>query len=48
MQLPDGDASVSRLVIASIVLSLSAVFISEWLSRRYQRVEVHAPRRSLS
>ncbi|MFG0250194.1 MAG: molybdate ABC transporter permease subunit [Phycisphaeraceae bacterium JB051] len=36
MQLPDAQASVHRLVIASIILSLSAVFFSEWLSRRYR------------
>lgn len=45
MQLPDGDSSVSRLVIASIVLSLSAVFISEWLSRRSQHAQSPMPGR---
>ncbi|HAI14358.1 MAG TPA: molybdate ABC transporter permease subunit [Phycisphaerales bacterium] len=36
MQRTDGDASVHRLVIASIILSLAAVFVSEWMSRKYR------------
>lgn len=36
MQMTDGESSVQRLVLASIVLSISAVFVSEWLSRRYR------------
>ena len=38
MQIPNAEDSVNRLVIASIILSLSAVFFSEWLSRRYHNV----------
>lgn len=37
MQIPNAQDSVNRLVIASILLSLSAVFFSEWLSRRYHQ-----------
>ncbi len=36
-QLPDGDAAVSRLAIASVVLAVLALVASEWLTRRWQR-----------
>ncbi len=33
-QTPDGDAAALRLVVIALVLALSALFASEWLSRR--------------
>ncbi len=36
-QTPDGDVTALQLVIISIVLALSALVLSEWLSRRAQR-----------
>ena len=36
-QTPDGDVTALRLVIISMVLALSALVLSEWLSRRAQR-----------
>lgn len=36
LQLPDGDAIVMRLSIISVILSLGALLLSEWLVRRSQ------------
>lgn len=33
-QTPDGDAAALRLVTISLVLALTALFVSEWLARR--------------
>jgi molybdate transport system permease protein len=34
MQVPDGEAGAMRLVVVSIVISMGALFVSEWLARR--------------
>jgi len=34
LQLPDGDATVVRLALVSVTLSLGALVVSEWLVRR--------------
>jgi molybdate transport system permease protein len=34
LQAPDGEALVARLALVSVVLSLAALVISEWLARR--------------
>jgi molybdate transport system permease protein len=35
LQVPGGDAAVTRLAIISVVLSLGALVVSEWLGRRH-------------
>ncbi|MES2754618.1 MAG: molybdate ABC transporter permease subunit [Pseudomonadota bacterium] len=37
LQLPDGDATVWRLALVSVALSLAALVASEWLARRSGR-----------
>ena len=37
MQVPDGEGGAMRLVVISIVISLSALIISEWLGRRAEK-----------
>ena len=37
LQLPDGDATVWRLAVVSVALSLAALVASEWLARRAGR-----------
>ena len=39
MQIPGGDAAAFRLVLISILLSLGALVVSEFMSRRYHPVE---------
>ena len=39
MQIPDSDAAAMRLVLVSILLSLGALAVSEFMSRRYQPFE---------
>jgi molybdate transport system permease protein len=34
MQVPDGEDGAMRLVVVSIIISMSALVISEWLARR--------------
>ncbi len=34
MQVPDGETGAMRLVVISIIISMSALVISEWLARR--------------
>jgi molybdate transport system permease protein len=34
LQIPDGDAAASRLVVVAVVLSLAALIAAEWLGRR--------------
>jgi len=41
LQLPDGEALVTRLAIVSIVLSIGALLVSEWLVRRTPGGRVH-------
>ncbi|GGD58331.1 molybdate ABC transporter permease subunit [Erythrobacter arachoides] len=41
LQLPGGEAAVARLAIISIVLSLGALIVSEWLVRRSQGTRAH-------
>ena len=41
LQLPDGDALVSRLAMISIALSIGALLASEWLVRRTPGGHVH-------
>ena len=42
MQIPGGDASAFRLVLVSILLSLGALVVSEFISRRYHPVDGRA------
>lgn len=37
LQVPGGEASAARLVLISVVLSMAALFLSEWLARRLAR-----------
>ena len=37
LQVPGGEASAARLVLISVVLSMAALFLSEWLARRLGR-----------
>lgn len=37
LQSPSGDTEALRLIIASIVIAINAVIISEWLARRIKR-----------
>ena len=37
LQLPGGDAMVARLAVIAVILSLAALIISEWLTRRAGR-----------
>lgn len=37
LQSPSGDTEALRLIIASIVIAIAAVIISEWLARRIRR-----------
>jgi molybdate transport system permease protein len=34
---PDGDAAAARLVVISLLVALSALFVSEWLARRVRQ-----------
>ena len=34
LQIPDGEAAATRLVIVAIVIAMSALLLSEWVSRR--------------
>jgi molybdate transport system permease protein len=36
-QTPDGDAAAARLVVISLLVALSALFVSEWLARRVRQ-----------
>jgi molybdate transport system permease protein len=37
MQSPSGDAAALKLILVSVVLSVLAVVLSEWLQRRLSR-----------
>ena len=41
LQLPDGEALVTRLALVSIALSIAALLVSEWLVRRTPGGRVH-------
>lgn len=41
LQLPDGEALVTRLALISIALSIAALLVSEWLVRRTPGGRVH-------
>ncbi|KLE33973.1 molybdate ABC transporter permease subunit [Aurantiacibacter luteus] len=41
LQLPGGEGAVARLAVISIVLSLGALLVSEWLVRRSQGSRAH-------
>ena len=41
LQVPGNDAAVARLAVMSIVLSLGALVLSEWLVRRAQGARAH-------
>jgi len=34
--IPDGEAEAIRLIVLSIIISLSALFASDWLTRRVE------------
>jgi molybdate transport system permease protein len=38
LQMPDGDAVVTRLAVIAVILSLVALITSEWLTRRSSHV----------
>ena len=40
-QVPGGDASALRLSIIAVVLSVVALVLSEWLTRRFATLDVH-------
>ena len=37
MQVPGSDAATARLVIVSIIISISALLVSEWMARRMSK-----------